>query len=94
MKTSSKFRATNPPTKDLTDNQRIIRDYTSFGIYLEAIGDKTLSFHYFAGAYKKYNEDKDDFEMPSPFRFNTSMVRMAVAALMVWCFPFKKTLNS
>ena len=83
MKVYNKFRATNFPTLKLSDNQRIIRDYSSFKIYLDAIGDKELSFYMYAGEFKKHNENIDkDFKMPKREEFGYVLLRLVQERLL------------
>lgn len=60
---------------ELTDNQRIIRDHTKLGDYLEALGNSRFQFYQFAGHFKRYWESKrDKFKMPSREEFGYNIL--------------------
>lgn len=75
VKSLENFRAVKYLPNELTDNQRIIRDYTKLGDYLEALGDRNWTFYQFAGHYKRYWEMKNSlFKMPSREEFGYNLL--------------------
>ena len=84
MNPFSHFTATNPPTSSISDNQRIIRDYTGLKTYLDILGDKSLTFYQFAGEYKRYHDSlARSYKMPTREEFGYALLRLVQERLLV-----------